>query len=92
MFVPSMELTTRATLAVRIEIHPPEERRRDCDNAQKAILDALQHAGAFWDDSQIIWLLTVKLNSLPGGQATIQFWQLSDGALPQYFSQLGESA
>ena len=34
-------------LAVRIEIYPPDKRRRDCDNAQKAILDALQQAGAF---------------------------------------------
>ncbi len=34
-------------LAVRIEIHPPDDRRRDCDNVQKSVLDALQHAGAF---------------------------------------------
>lgn len=48
------------SLAVRIEIHPPDDRRRDCDNVQKAVLDALQHAGAFWDDSQVVWLLTIK--------------------------------
>ena len=76
-------------LAVRIEISPPDQRRRDLDNAQKTILDALQNGGAFWDDSQIAWLLTVRLDPIPDGQATIQFWQLSDGALPQHFSQLG---
>ncbi len=50
-------------LAVRIEIYPPDDRRRDCDNVQKAILDALQHAGAFWDDSQVVWLLSIKYPS-----------------------------
>jgi crossover junction endodeoxyribonuclease RusA len=29
-------------LAVRIDITPPDERRRDCDNVQKVVLDALQ--------------------------------------------------
>ncbi len=29
-------------LAVRIEIAPPDDRRRDCDNVQKPILDALR--------------------------------------------------
>ena len=58
-------------LAVRMEIHPPDQRRRDCDNVQKSLLDALQHAGVFWDDSQIVWLLTVKASPTPGGSATV---------------------
>ncbi len=37
-------------IAIRIDIAPPDDRRRDCDNVQKAVLDALQHAGVFWDD------------------------------------------
>jgi len=45
-------------LAVRIEVHPPDNRRRDADNVQKSVLDALQHAGVFWDDSQVVWLLS----------------------------------
>lgn len=32
----------------------PDARRRDLDNLQKAVLDALQRAGAFRDDSQIV--------------------------------------
>ncbi len=46
-------------LAIRLDLHPPDDRRRDCDNSQKSILDALQHAGVFWDDSQVVWLLTL---------------------------------
>ncbi len=48
---------------MRIEIHPPDDRRRDCDNVQKAVIDALQHAGVFWDDSQVVWLLSIKHES-----------------------------
>ena len=48
-------------VAIRIEMYPPDQRRRDCDNVQKAVLDAMQLGGLFWDDSQVVWLLTVKL-------------------------------
>ena len=40
-------------LAVYINIYPPDKRRRDVDNLNKAILDALQEAGMYEDDSQI---------------------------------------
>jgi hypothetical protein len=30
-----------------IIVHPPDRRRRDIDNVQKALLDALQHGGAY---------------------------------------------
>lgn len=59
-------------LAIRIDITPPDDRRRDCDNVQKAVLDALQHAGAFWDDSQVVWLLSIKHESQPGGSIKVQ--------------------
>ena len=59
-------------IAVRIEIHPPDDRRRDCDNVQKAVLDALQHAGVFWDDSQVVWLLSTKHLSKANGQIKVQ--------------------
>ena len=64
-------------LAIRIDITPPDDRRRDCDNVQKAVLDALQHAGAFWDDSQVVWLLSIKHESHPSGTIRVQ---LSDAA------------
>jgi len=69
-------------LAIRIDITPPDDRRRDCDNVQKAVLDALQHAGAFWDDSQVIWLLSIKHESQPSGTIRVQ---LSDAAAQSLF-------
>lgn len=46
-------------LEVRLVVHPPDNRRRDLDNLPKAILDGLQHAGVYADDSQIdsLWVL-----------------------------------
>ena len=74
-------------LAVRLELFPPDRRRRDCDNAQKPILDALQQAGAFVDDSQIVWLLTVKSAPISGGKVIVQIRQMDDGRLPAEFIQ-----
>lgn len=43
-----------------IELHPPDDRRRDCDNFAKAILDGLEHAGMYENDCQIK-LLTIRM-------------------------------
>ena len=40
-------------LAVVIRVCPPDRRRRDLDNLGKGVLDSLQHAGAYKDDSLI---------------------------------------
>jgi crossover junction endodeoxyribonuclease RusA len=71
-------------LAVRIEIHPPDDRRRDCDNVQKAVLDALQHAGTFWDDSQVVWLLSIKHESKPKGGVKVRLEDVSSQTLPSW--------
>lgn len=59
-------------LAVCVDIYPPDHRRRDIDNIQKALLDALQHGGAFFDDSQIVWLLTQKAQVVPAGRTHVE--------------------
>lgn len=58
-------------LAVRIEVMPPDRRRRDIDNVQKPLLDALQHGGAYEDDCQIDWLLTERGERTPGGETRV---------------------
>jgi Holliday junction resolvase RusA-like endonuclease len=60
------------TLAVGIDLYPPDRRTRDADNAQKALCDALQHGGVFRDDSQIKKLLTIMRDQVfPGGKAIV---------------------
>ncbi|MFW5829717.1 MAG: RusA family crossover junction endodeoxyribonuclease [Planctomycetota bacterium] len=66
-------------LAVAIDAHPPDRRRRDLDNAQKALLDALQHAGVYTDDSQIDDLAIHRRDPVPGGRVRITITALPQG-------------
>jgi crossover junction endodeoxyribonuclease RusA len=58
-------------LSVWIDFYPPDNRRRDIDNLPKAVLDALQHGGAYMDDSQIVRLHLEKRDPVPGGLAVV---------------------
>ncbi len=68
-------------LCVSVEVYPPDHRRRDLDNALKALLDAMEHGGAYVDDSQIVWLLTHKAHVVPGGKVVVRIWER--GRYPQ---------
>ncbi len=59
-------------LEVSILLFPPDHRRRDIDNVQKALLDALQHAGVYRDDSQIVRLTIEKRHLIPGGKTAVR--------------------
>jgi Holliday junction resolvase RusA-like endonuclease len=60
------------SLDVEVTIHPPDKRRRDVDNVQKALLDALQHGGAYGDDSQIVRLAIEKGEPIDGGKTFVR--------------------
>ncbi len=62
----------RGDVAVNIIIHPPDRRRRDVDNVIKALLDALEHGGAYGDDSQIVDLSIKKLHPIEGGKTIVR--------------------
>lgn len=59
-------------LAITIDLHPPDRRRRDLDNALKALLDALEHGGAYGDDAQIDDLHIRRGACLPGGRVCVR--------------------
>ena len=65
-------------LSVHIDIYPPDKRRRDIDNCFKSVLDALQHAGVFWDDSQIIVLHAVKHPAVQDGCVVVEIHEMED--------------
>jgi Holliday junction resolvase RusA-like endonuclease len=63
-------------LVVEVRVFPPDKRRRDVDNVQKALLDALQHGGAYGDDSQIVRLTIEKREPLDGGKTFVRIRKL----------------
>jgi crossover junction endodeoxyribonuclease RusA len=56
----------KARLRMSITAFPPDRRRRDLDNILKAVLDALQAAGVYHDDSQIDELSITRASDLKG--------------------------
>ncbi|HOI53992.1 MAG TPA: RusA family crossover junction endodeoxyribonuclease [Phycisphaerae bacterium] len=64
-------------IALCMDAFPPDRRRRDLDNIQKALLDALEHAGVYADDSQIDLLVARRQALHDGGLMVVRL-----GALP----------
>jgi crossover junction endodeoxyribonuclease RusA len=62
-------------LSVAIDMYPPDRRRRDVDNIQKSLLDALMHGGAYHDDSQISKLTIERREVFPGGKVLVRIDQ-----------------
>lgn len=53
---------------VLMVMHPPDRRKRDIDNIEKAVYDSLKHCGVIKDDSLIIQQFVVKSNPVTGGR------------------------
>lgn len=64
-------------LTMELELYPPDRRRRDLDNAQKGLWDALAHGGLYGDDSQIRDFACRMGEPLPpDGKAIVRVGQL----------------
>jgi len=69
-------------LAVGLDVYPPDARRRDVDNVQKALLDAMQHGDVYRDDSAIKKLLTIMRETIvPGGKVIVVVLPLEPSTL-----------
>ncbi len=63
-------------IALAMDAFPPDRRRRDLDNIQKPVLDALEHAGIYEDDSQIDLLLTRRGELVKAGRLDVRVDEL----------------
>ena len=63
-------------LAVTLTCHMPDRRRRDLGNVEKALCDALTHAGLWCDDSQIDDLRIIRAPVVAGGRVTVRVEQI----------------
>jgi len=59
-------------IALAMDAFPPDRRRRDLDNIAKPLLDALEHAGVYEDDSQIDLLLIQRREVVKGGTLDVR--------------------
>ena len=62
-------------IGMYIDARPPDARKRDLDNLLKALLDGLQGAVLFDDDSQIDDLQIVRGQRAQGGKVIVQVWE-----------------
>ncbi len=58
-------------IALAMDAFPPDRRRRDLDNLQKPVLDALEHAGVYEDDSQVDLLITRRRDPVKAGKLEV---------------------
>lgn len=61
-----------ATISLEIDVFPPDKRKRDLDNILKVLIDALQKANLFDDDSQIARLLVTRRGIIDQGQIIVR--------------------
>jgi crossover junction endodeoxyribonuclease RusA len=66
--------TILGPMLIELTLFPPDKRRRDVDNYQKGLLDALEVAGVYNDDSQIVRLTTEKRPAEKPGRAEVRIW------------------
>jgi crossover junction endodeoxyribonuclease RusA len=59
-------------LALVADVAPPDRRRRDIDNVQKTLLDALEKGGAYRDDCQIDLLVARRRPPVEGGACHVR--------------------
>ena len=70
-------------IALAMDAFPPDRRRRDLDNIQKPVLDALEHAGVYVDDSQIDLLVTRRCETdRPDGHLALRVEHMPLGVCP----------
>ena len=64
--------TLNARLKMEVYLYPPDNRKRDIDNVLKPLLDALEHANVYENDSQIDKLCVTRRETIPGGSCHVE--------------------
>lgn len=68
--------TLQGRLGCRIEVNPPDKRRRDLDNVLKAALDAMEAGGVYLNDCQIDDLHVVRGTYEKGGRLNVRVYEI----------------
>ncbi len=63
-------------IGVGLWVYPPDRRRRDLDNIEKALFDALTQSGLWPDDSQIWYKTSKRKEVIKGGKVIVFCWEI----------------
>lgn len=77
-----------ARLSVVVDLYPPDKRRRDVDNYNKGLLDALTAAGVWDDDSQVRRLTVEMHDAVKGGRCVVRIMRRPDPTGPEAMQAL----
>jgi len=67
-----------ALIKLKLDIYPPDKRKRDIDNIIKPTIDSLMNSGLFNDDSQICLLVVTRCPIIESGQVIVTISPLGD--------------
>ena len=68
----------KGRLEVTYSVNPPDRRRRDIGNLEKAVSDALHKCGVIEDDSQIDELHILRREPVKGGRLSVRIRELAN--------------
>ncbi|HFP9448323.1 TPA: crossover junction endodeoxyribonuclease RusA [Raoultella ornithinolytica] len=71
-----LDIGLATPLKIRIECHMPDRRRRDLDNLQKAVFDALTKSGFWLDDQQVDDYRVKRMSIVKGGRLDLTIVEL----------------
>lgn len=77
-WVTSFQAPIAGRVHLTLTVCAPDRRRRDLDNVLKASLDALTHAGAWHDDSQIDRMVVTRGALVESGSLIVEIHELGD--------------
>lgn len=71
-----IEMPLGSTISMRVDAHPPDDKKRDIDNILKALFDSLVKGGLLQDDSQISRLFIERCSIIDKGQVIVRIEEL----------------
>ena len=71
------QVALNGRLHMEVYLYPPDNRKRDVDNVLKPLLDALEHAKVYENDSQIDKLCITRMEVVKGGMCDVVISQLN---------------
>ncbi|MDO6718831.1 RusA family crossover junction endodeoxyribonuclease [Psychrosphaera sp. 1_MG-2023] len=77
-------------IKVSILAFVPDNRKRDLDNINKSLLDAMQHAGVYVDDTQIVDIRSVKKPVIKNGRVVVNIEPYAKTDTDELERKLGE--